>query len=115
MAALTGRAAILAAHEDNGRPARKSAEDHDEATLVSVEEEVFRGEGGGAIGDTVNTASRLESNAPAGTVYISRVVADALGERAQTTSLGGTIKLKGKAVLTMVKGKVVMQDGKILD
>ena len=39
--------AILAAHEDNGRPARKSAADHDEATLVSVEEEVFRGEGGG--------------------------------------------------------------------
>ena len=50
-----------------------------------------------AIGDTVNTASRLESNAPAGTIYISRVVADALGERAKTTSLGGTIKLKGKA------------------
>ena len=50
-----------------------------------------------AIGDTVNTASRLESNAPAGTVYISRVVADALGDRAATTSLGGTIKLKGKA------------------
>ncbi len=50
-----------------------------------------------AIGDTVNTASRLESNAPAGTVYISRVVADALGDRAKTTSLGGAIKLKGKA------------------
>ena len=50
-----------------------------------------------AIGDTVNTASRLESNAPAGTIYISRVVADALGKRAKTTSLGGTIKLKGKA------------------
>ena len=50
-----------------------------------------------AIGDTVNTASRLESNAPGGTVYISRVVADALGERAEVTSLGGTIKLKGKA------------------
>ncbi len=50
-----------------------------------------------AIGDTVNTASRLESNAPAGTIYISRVVADALGDRAKTTSLGGTIKLKGKA------------------
>jgi len=49
-----------------------------------------------AIGDTVNTSSRLESNAPAGTVYISRVVADALGDRAKTTSLGGTIKLKGK-------------------
>ncbi len=50
-----------------------------------------------AIGDTVNTASRLESNAPAGTVYISRVVADALGDRAETTSLGGSIKLKGKS------------------
>ena len=49
-----------------------------------------------AIGDTVNTASRLESNAPKGTVYISRIVADMLGERAKTTSLGGTIKLKGK-------------------
>ena len=50
-----------------------------------------------AIGDTVNTASRLESNAPGGTIYISRVVADALGDRAKTTSLGGSIKLKGKA------------------
>ncbi len=50
-----------------------------------------------AIGDTVNTASRLESNAPGGTIYISRAVADELGDRAKTTSLGGTIKLKGKA------------------
>ncbi|MBE6909116.1 MAG: adenylate/guanylate cyclase domain-containing protein [Ruminococcaceae bacterium] len=50
-----------------------------------------------AIGDTVNTAARLEANAPGGTVYISRVVADALGDRARTTSLGGSIKLKGKA------------------
>ena len=50
-----------------------------------------------AIGDTVNTAARLEANAPGGTVYISRAVADALGARARTTSLGGTIKLKGKA------------------
>ncbi len=50
-----------------------------------------------AIGDTVNTASRLESNAPGSTIYISRVVADALGDRAKTTSLGGTVKLKGKA------------------
>ncbi len=50
-----------------------------------------------AIGDTVNTASRLESNAPGGTIYISRAVADALGDRARTTSLGSAIRLKGKA------------------
>ena len=50
-----------------------------------------------AIGDTVNTASRLESNAPAGKIYISRKVCDMMGERIQTTSLGATIKLKGKA------------------
>ena len=50
-----------------------------------------------AIGDTVNTAARLEANAPGGKVLISRAVADALGDRARTTSLGDTIKLKGKA------------------
>ena len=50
-----------------------------------------------AIGDTVNTASRLESNAPGGKIFISRAVADALGERAKVTSLGSSIKLKGKA------------------
>ncbi len=50
-----------------------------------------------AIGDTVNTAARLESNAPGGTVYISRAVADALGGAARCTSLGSTLRLKGKA------------------
>ena len=50
-----------------------------------------------AIGDTVNTAARLEANAPGGMVYISRTVADALGDRAKVTSLGGSVKLKGKA------------------
>ena len=50
-----------------------------------------------AIGDTVNTSARLEANAPGGKVLISRAVADALGDRARTTSLGRTIKLKGKA------------------
>lgn len=50
-----------------------------------------------AIGDTVNTASRLESNAPGGTIYISRAVADALKGRIQTVSLGESIRLKGKA------------------
>ena len=49
-----------------------------------------------AIGDTVNTAARLEANAPAGTIYISRAVADEAGERIRTTSLGDTVKLKGK-------------------
>lgn len=50
-----------------------------------------------AIGDTVNTAARLEANAPGSTCYISRIVADKLGERGTYTSLGDTIKLKGKA------------------
>ena len=50
-----------------------------------------------AIGDTVNTAARLEANARGGTILISRVVADILGSRADVTSLGNTIKLKGKS------------------
>ncbi|MCR5580794.1 MAG: CHASE2 domain-containing protein [Pseudobutyrivibrio sp.] len=50
-----------------------------------------------AIGDTVNTAARLEANAPAGQLYISRVVADALADYIECESLGATIKLKGKA------------------
>lgn len=50
-----------------------------------------------AIGDTVNTSARLEANAPGSTVYISRVVADKLGDLAETKSLGSTVKLKGKA------------------
>ena len=50
-----------------------------------------------AIGDTVNTAARLEANAPAGCVYISRAVADALQGRVRATSLGDGIRLKGKA------------------
>ena len=50
-----------------------------------------------AIGDTVNTAARLEANAPGGTLYISRSVADRLEGRIRCTSLGSTIKLKGKA------------------
>lgn len=50
-----------------------------------------------AIGDTVNTAARLEANAPGGQILISRAVADALEGRIRVTSLGDTIKLKGKA------------------
>ena len=50
-----------------------------------------------AIGDTVNTAARLEANAPKGTVYISRSVADALGDGIAYVSLGNTVHLKGKS------------------
>ena len=49
-----------------------------------------------AIGDTVNTSARLEANAPGGTIYISRAVADALEGQIRATSLGHAIKLKGK-------------------
>ena len=49
-----------------------------------------------AIGDTVNTAARLEANADGGTILISRTVADILGPCADVTSLGNTIELKGK-------------------
>ena len=50
-----------------------------------------------AIGDTVNTSARLEANAPAGKIYISREVVDRLGDRIKTTSLGDGITLKGKS------------------
>ncbi len=50
-----------------------------------------------AIGDTVNTAARLESNAPKGTIYVSRIVADSLSSRIKFTSLGNSVKLKGKS------------------
>ena len=49
-----------------------------------------------AIGDTVNTAARLEANAPGGKIFISRAVADVLGSQASVTSLGNSVKLKGK-------------------
>ena len=50
-----------------------------------------------AIGDTVNTAARLEANAPGGCIYVSRAVAEALAGRVSFTSLGDTVPLKGKA------------------
>ena len=50
-----------------------------------------------AIGDTVNTAARLEANAPGGAIFVSRAVADILGADADVTSLGNSIKLKGKS------------------
>ena len=50
-----------------------------------------------AIGDTVNTAARLEANAPGGCIYVSHAVAEALEGRVRFTSLGDTVPLKGKA------------------
>ncbi len=50
-----------------------------------------------AIGDTVNTAARLEANAPAGKIYISSEVAARLEGRIRVTPLGDGIPLKGKA------------------
>ena len=49
-----------------------------------------------AIGDTVNTASRLEANAPRGTVYISRETADALGDLIEKEPLPEPLKVKNK-------------------
>lgn len=56
-----------------------------------------------AIGDTVNTAARLEANAKAGQILISQAVLDQTGGRADVTPLG-EIPLKGKS-----KGVAVFQ------
>jgi len=49
-----------------------------------------------AIGDTVNTAARLESNAQPGQILISQAVYEKVKDRVAATSLG-EIKVKGKA------------------
>lgn len=49
-----------------------------------------------AIGDTVNTAARLESNAKRGQILISREVYDAVKDRVEATPIG-EIPLKGKS------------------
>lgn len=51
-----------------------------------------------AIGDTVNTASRLEDAALGGCIYVSHEVAEKLQGRVRFTSLGESIPLKGKNV-----------------
>lgn len=50
-----------------------------------------------AIGNTVNTAARLEANALGGTIYISKTVADVLTGRIIATPLTNPPKLKGKS------------------
>ncbi len=49
-----------------------------------------------AIGDTVNTAARLEANAPKGTVYISDAVYEQIKNRISVNEIG-EIPLKGKS------------------
>jgi adenylate cyclase len=48
------------------------------------------------IGDTVNTAARLEANAPRGTVYISDGVYEQVKDRITVDEVG-EIPLKGKS------------------
>ena len=54
-----------------------------------------------AIGDTVNTAARLESNAKAGQILISEYVYERVKERVQVNEIG-EIPLKGKSKGVMV-------------
>lgn len=49
-----------------------------------------------SIGDTVNTAARLEANAPKGTVYISNAVYEQVKDRITVEEIG-EIPLKGKS------------------
>lgn len=51
-----------------------------------------------AIGDVVNTASRIEAMAPAGKVYVSGRVRELLGDRVTVGQQVGRITLKGKSV-----------------
>ena len=69
-----------------------------------------------AIGDTVNTAARLEANAGRGEIYISKEVADILGKAAVCQELPTSIKLKGKTnhieVLKLIELEGRKIDGK---
>ena len=49
-----------------------------------------------AIGDTVNTAARLESNAKSGQILISEQLYEAVKDRVAVTPIG-EIPLKGKS------------------
>ncbi len=48
------------------------------------------------IGDTVNTAQRIESQAQGGTIYVSEAVMKAVAERYTFQEIAGGLKLKGK-------------------
>ena len=69
-----------------------------------------------AIGDTVNTAARLEANAPRGTVYISEYVYEQVKDRVTVEDVG-EIPLKGKSKgvfvysVTNVNGYISPEEG----
>ena len=62
-----------------------------------------------AIGDTVNTAARLEANAPRGTVYISDKVYEQVKDRITVEEVG-EIPLKGKSNGVFVYSVVGVKD-----
>ncbi|MDE7358284.1 MAG: adenylate/guanylate cyclase domain-containing protein, partial [Lachnospiraceae bacterium] len=62
-----------------------------------------------AIGDTVNTAARLESNAKPGQILISKDVYEAVKDRVDATPIG-EISLKGKS-----KGVYVYQIDHVME
>lgn len=62
-----------------------------------------------AIGDTVNTSSRLESNAKGGQILISEEMKRRLGDRIDAED-GGELKLKGKANLFRVYNVTAVHD-----
>lgn len=64
-----------------------------------------------AIGDTVNTAARLEANAPRGTVYISEAVYAQLKDRISVEEVG-EIPLKGKSNGVFVYSVIGIKDYK---
>lgn len=64
-----------------------------------------------AIGDTVNTASRLESNAKAGEILISEEVKNRLKDRIMTEPVG-EIPLKGKQIGVFVHKVVSVNEDK---
>ena len=64
------------------------------------------------IGDTVNTAARLESNAPKSTVYISDAVYEQVKERIEVEEVG-QIPLKGKSNGVFVYSVTGVKDYKV--
>lgn len=71
-----------------------------------------------AIGDTVNTAARLEANAPKGTVYISDAIYNRVKDRVTVSEIG-ELPLKGKSkgvfvyAVTDVPGYISPEEKKV--